>query len=304
MITVSAPLLDTLAFAGIGEAEVRARAVAARAGCDLWEDADCFVRRRVAVGPPGAATLVFIADGPATVESYDGLIDTLSGRFTIIVVELPGFGFSYAKRAEALTFEGSCQAIADALLDTGLDRMILVGPCVGGLVAAAVAPRLGDRLAGLIIAQTGDFAAERSWVGRTIDRDGSLRQAFTGQIAFRLQRERASIDWWSAFACGPGLDLPAFQRTARDVLQAGSCMALASQLQLWLDEDLPTVMPPAVPTAIVWGLADRSHAETDRASTRTIAPHAAFHECPDTGHFVDLENPELIARIATELLSD
>ena len=301
-MAVSPAMLDTLPFAGIGEAEMRTRAVAARPGCDLWEDERCFVRRRVHRGPANAPALVFIADGPATVESYDGLIDILGDRFTLAVVELPGFGFSYAKRPEALTFGGTCEAIAGAIGDLRLGRIVLVGPCIGGLVAAAVSTLLGDKVAGLIIAQTGDFDAERLWAQRVLDRDGSLRQHYAGQIAFRLQREQASIDWWAAFAAGPRLDLPAFQAVAREVLKSGSCMALASQLQLWLADDMPDLAPVTVPTVILWGLADRSHAQTDRHSIRRVAPHGDYRECEGVGHFVDIEDPELIAQAAQALL--
>jgi pimeloyl-ACP methyl ester carboxylesterase len=61
-------------------------------------------------------------------------------------------------------------------------------------------------------------------------------------------------------------------------------------------------MAPSVPTAVIWGLEDKSHANTDRRSILRFAPNASYEEIDDLGHFPDLENPELIAQTALRLL--
>jgi len=295
-------VLDTLAFAGIDETEMRKRGLASRPECDFFEHELSFVRRRIIKSDDKKPTLAIIPDGPATIESYDAFIDALKDRFTIIILELPGFGFSFPKSPAALRFEDSAQILCEALADCVEDNAILVGPCVQGLVAARMAEINPKVCSGLIICQTGDFAAEQKWSGGALDPKGLLKSPFVGQIGFRLHREESTIDWWSAFAAGPKLDIERFQTEARKMQQSGCCYALASQVQAWMDNDNDREMAPPVPTAIIWGLADKSHVNTDRRSIFRYAPDASYQEIDDLGHFPDLEDPELIAQTALALI--
>jgi pimeloyl-ACP methyl ester carboxylesterase len=299
---INPAILDTLAFSGLSEAEMRQRALASRPDCDLWEDERSFIRRRVVKGPKDSPSLVFMPDGPAMLESYDALIETLKDRFTIAILEIPGFGFSYPKKPEAMGFEDSAQILAAALQDLNLHQVILVGPCVQGLIALRMSEIMGDALAGLIVAQTGDFEAARAWSTKALDKTGLLQTPFHGQIGFRLSREGATIDWWMPYAAGPKFDLATQQATARDVQHAGCCYGLASQMQLWMGTDANIQMTATVPTAILWGMADKSHAKTDHRSILSYAQDADYQEHADLGHFVDLEDPELIASAALRLL--
>ena len=161
------------------------------------------------------------------------------------------------------------------------------------------------RLAGLIIAQTADFAG-RSCLDEERDRYTwqSCAKPFEGQISFRLARERATVDWWAAFVAGPKLPLEEFQEEARKVLRCGCSYALASQIQKFGAMDQLPEFAPQVPTAVIWGLTDQSHQATDKRSVLRYAPDAIYIEREDLGHFPDLEEPELIAEIAGGLIAD
>ena len=299
--TVDPAILDTLAFSGLDKAEMRRRALASRPDLDFFEHKLSFVRRRVVGRDPARPTLVVLPDGPATIESYDAFIEALSDRFNIAVIEIPGFGFSYPLRSEALSFEQTSRIVADALADLDPPRAVLVGPCVQGLIAARVAEMIPDKLAGLIIAQTGDFPAQKIWSCDLLDAQGNLRRPFEGQIKFRLAREKATVDWWTPFVAGPNLPLETFQQEARTVLRSGCCYALASMIQNLSEMEAPELRP-AVPTSILWGLADQSHAATDKRSILRYAPDADYAELEGVGHFTDLEAPETIAAEAEKLL--
>lgn len=291
--------LDTLAFAPFPPHELFARAET-REGVDLFEHELGFIRRRVTGRDSGKPSLCVFPDGPATLESYDDFIAALRERFNIVILEIPGFGFSYAKRAKALEFEASCGMLADAIADLGLPRLVLVGPCVQALHAARVADLRPDLVDALILAQSGDVEAEREWA-KVLDPQGALAQPYAGQIAFRLTREKATLDWWLPFASGPKTPTEQMRDTALEVQGSGCCYALASQLQDLAAAEI--VLRPSQPAAVVWGLADRSHANTDRMSTLSIAPGAEMIEREDLAHFPDIEDPELIAETALRLLA-
>jgi pimeloyl-ACP methyl ester carboxylesterase len=301
MPNIDPAILDTLAFSGLDEATFRTRALSSRPQLALYEHDLSFIRHRVTGRDPAKPTLAILPDGPATIESYDGFIATLEDRFNIAVLEIPGFGFSFPKSGSAMGFEESCQILSAALTSLDLPRVILVGPCAQGLFAARMSEIMGDALAGLIIAQTGDFAEEGKWVNAVLG-GAALAKPFEGQIGFRLSREKTSIDYWIPFAAGPDAPIAMLQEEARKVQHAGCCYALASQVQKLGDG---TVRAPnvTIPTAIIWGLADKSHTNTNRQSIQKYAPGASYTEWEGIGHFVDIEAPERLAEAAIGLLS-
>jgi pimeloyl-ACP methyl ester carboxylesterase len=293
-------ILDTLAFSGLDEATFRQRAVASREGLGLFEHDLSFVRYFVSGDDPAKPTLAILPDGPATIESYDGFIATLKDRFNIALLELPGFGFSFPKSPKAMGYEASCQILSAALVSLGLPRIVLVGPCIQGLFAARMSEIMGDELAGVIIAQTGDFQAEGKWVYEVLG-GAALAQPFTGQIGFRLNRQKTTIDYWIPFAAGPDAPVAMLQEEARKTQHAQCCYALASQVQKLGSEEMPA-LNVTIPSAILWGLADKSHAKTDRHSVQKFAPNASYAEWEGIGHFIDIEAPEKLAEAALALL--
>ena len=294
--------IDTLGFSGLDEAALRAR-FATRPGMELWDGGDSFIRYRRAGLEPGAdvPSLFILPDGPATIESYDAFIDALGDRFAIVIAEIPGFGYSYARKAEALRFEDSAAILARLVEELALPNCVLVGPCVQGLIAMRMAELAGDGVAGLIVAQTGDFEQQRVWGAERLDAAGVLRKPFAGQVMFREGRIPAAVDWWLGF-CGGKRTPPALKDTAREVFSGDACYALASQMQLWLAGDSPGLPQPACPAAVIWGLADKSHRHTDKRSIVAGLPDAAYTEREDLAHFPDLEDPELISQTALALL--
>jgi pimeloyl-ACP methyl ester carboxylesterase len=294
-------ILDTLAFSGLDEATFKSRALASREGLELYEHELSYIRHRVIGRDPAKPTLAILPDGPATIESYDGFIDTLKDRFNIAIIEIPGFGFSFPKAASATGFEASCQILSAALRSLDLPRVILVGPCIQGLFAARIAEIMGDELAGVIIAQTGDFQEEGKWVFAVLSGE-ALAQPFTGQIGFRLNRQKVSINYWIPFAAGPDAPVAMLQDEARKTQHAGCCYALASQVQKLGTETMPD-LNVKIPAAILWGTADKSHATTDKHSVRKYAPNASYAEWDGVGHFLDIEAPEKLAEVALGLLA-
>lgn len=298
-----AAMLDTFRFSGLDETEFRRRALSGSEGLSLYEHEDSFIRRRhVSRAGENRPTLVILPDGPATIESYDTFIDAVLPEADVLLMELPGFGFSFAKRGRAMAFDRTSEILCEALSDMSLSRIVLVGPCVQGLYAAKMAGDRPDLIDALIIAQTGDIPAAKAWGRSSLDRKGLLRKPWIGQWGFRRNRA-VTIDWWLPYAAGPNLPVAAMQTVAREVQGKGCAYALASQTQ-WFKHLTSSDLPqPSQPTAILWGLQDKSHRQTNRSSALNIQPEAEYSEHDHLGHFVDLEDPDLILRTAQRLLS-
>ena len=279
--------LDTLGFAGASRAEIERHALHSRAGLRWFEHPTSLVRMRVPDGLGTKPVVVFLPDGPASIESYDALIVALEDRYDVVVIEIPGFGYSYPLTPEALGFDGCVAATAAALASLGLPPVILAGPCVQGLVAIAIAERHPQLVRALLILQTGDWAAEVAW-GPALDPRGALGVPFAGQVGFRLTREKGAVDWWARHAAGPDFDVSGLQAEARTLVRNHCCYALASVVQKWFGGPVPT-LTASQPATVIWGLADASHATTDRGSIRTHLPQARMVDVERAGHFADLE---------------
>lgn len=286
MSAVDPGWLDTIGFAGAARGEIEAFALATRTGLRWFEHPTSLVRMRVP-DVSGKPVVVFLPDGPASIESYDAVIAALADRYDVVVIEIPGFGFSWPLTPDALSFDGCVAATAAALASLALPPVTLVGPCGQGLVALALAKRHPHLVAALIVAQTGDWAAEVAW-GPALDPKGVLQLPFAGQVGFRLTCERAAVDWWAPFAAGPDFDVATLQAEARTLIRHHCAYALASITQKWFGGDVPD-LSVTLPVTAIWGLADPSHAATDRSSILTCAPHARIVEVGRAGHFVDLE---------------
>jgi pimeloyl-ACP methyl ester carboxylesterase len=173
---------------------------------------------------------------------------------------------------------------------------------VQGLLAIGVAKRHPAAVRGLLVMQTGDWAAEAHWGGSVLDPQGQLRVPHVGQVMFRLGREKMAVDWWARFACGPDFDVEGLQREARRLVRSHCCYALASLTQKWFGRAEPELVVQT-PATVVWGLADRSHAATDRRSILRYLPGARLIELERIGHFTDLEAIETVGREAAVLVS-
>ncbi|MFK7803330.1 MAG: alpha/beta fold hydrolase [Anaerolineae bacterium] len=232
--------------------------------------------------------VVFLCDPPVTVEAYDELIRQLDHSYRVVIIELPGFGFSRPQQSGAYQFEEAVVAVETALLKLDAGPLIVCGPCICGFVAAELARRKKVPISGLILIQTPDLAGMRQWCSR-MDPKGMLRRKYIGQLIVRWNA-RKIVSFWYKYATAKAYDYRPIVTATLDALSAGAAYPLASMLQLWTrglnDDQVDT------PTMIVWGKEDRSHKHTDPKSTLTFSPQAELVEFDGCGHFPELEMPE------------
>lgn len=243
--------------------------------------------------------LVFLCDPPNMIEHYDALIAELGADFRIVVVELPGFGFSRLQSARALEFAGAVESIETGLQQLGPGTAVVCGPCICGFVAVELARRNRLPLAGLVLVQTPDLAGMVAWTGR-MDPQRRLRRPYLGQALVRMMAARLATFWYG-YATGKGYDHAPMTATATEGLRRGAAYPLATMLQRWTTG--PRDDAVTLPVLAIWGDQDRSHAPTDKRSTLKHAPHAEMHTFAGCGHFPELEAPARFAEVLRPFLS-
>lgn len=181
-------------------------------------------------------------------------IEALAARFTVLALDLPGFGDS-PDVPQGLTADGYLdwvadavtQAVADASPEAALRKAGLIGFSYGGVVAAAVAARVGPVAHRLTLIGPGGFGEP---VGRSIplrkrplDRQDTqlLREVTAYNLGQMMLSDIPSVD-------DPVIDLHLanLERTRYD-----------SRIIGWRDTLLQDLKKTNCPAQVIWGDHDR-----------------------------------------------
>lgn len=252
------------------------------------------VRDTGGVGMP----LVFLCDPPVVVEAYDELIALLAPEYRVIVVELPGFGFSQATHSQALKFTQSVDAV-EAALSTLLNKPAVVfGPCICGFVATELSRRGNLPMAGVVLMQTPDTLGMQQWC-EVMDPKRLLRKPYFGQLMVKAKAS-SLIPLWLKFATAKTYDHAGLVNTCSSALKQGGAYSLASMFQQWGEEVKDDAI--SLPLLIIWGQQDRSHANTDKQCSKKHAHDAELVEFEQCGHFSELEDPQAFVGVVRPFL--
>lgn len=246
----------------------------------------------------GNSTIVFAADPPVVIEHYDALVALLEEDFQIVILEMPGFGFSVPKAGLDFTFHATNDVVAAALKQIVKRPCLLAFPCVSAYCAIDIADRFPELVSGLVIIQAPSWEEQVKWK-RARDRFGLLGTPVLGQLALKMMRRQIPFRWFSA-AAGHKECLPALIDIADAALARGACFCLASVFQRYLTDESPKLKPFRGPGLIVWGEADRTHRSTDKQSSLSLMPGATTVSFGQAGHFPELEEPVRFARLVKE----
>lgn len=233
-------------------------------------------------------SIVFFCDPPVMVEAYDDIIMHLKHEYRVIVVELPGFGFSKTHSAETHYFSKTVTAIESALQQLALGQMILCGPCICGFVASELVRREILPVKGLVLMQTPDINGMSQWQ-ETMDPKGLVRTKFLGPLLVWLNQKKL-IPFWFRYSTAKSFNEKDIAKQTLKQLHQGGAYPLASMMRLWKAEDLND-SATSVPALIIWGLQDRSHKHTNIKASLCHAPDGKIIELEECGHFSELEAP-------------
>ena len=153
---------------------------------DAWE----YVR-----GGGGSGAIAIVGGGGSTPESMFAVNEALETSARVISVGIPATVSTESQVAEGL------RAVLDSL---GVRRAIFLGHSLGGLAAQAFALNYPERVAGLVLANTGFYLGARAILlpasARLIARmpAGLLAAAVNSQMS-RLLRTAEKADFWREF---------------------------------------------------------------------------------------------------------
>jgi pimeloyl-ACP methyl ester carboxylesterase len=264
---------------------------------------------RVRVAGRGKRTIVFACDMPNVVDNYDEVIRHLEDDYRIVCFEQPGFGFSYPKAGFDFTRQAYAEILAGVLRELALGPYILAFPCVSVFYALSVAKQYPDLVEKLVLMQATDWSRQCDWAGIVMGRFmfataglpvlGKQLTAtpFLGQAAWCAVEPRFARRT-HRFVIYKSSERPElFQRLSQPVFEAyehGACLCFASAYQHFFCDSESEISVAGQPTLILWATGDRSHKTSNSRGLMAYAPNARLQEIAETGHHLELENPEAV----------
>ena len=231
----------------------------------------------------GKRAVVFLhgigADHRAFARELDGFAD---GSRTL-AWDMPGYGES--PPLEAMTFAGLAESLAAMLDARKIERAILVGHSMGGMVAQEFVARFPDRVAALaLVATSPAFGAA----------GGDWQRQFLADRLRPLDEGKTPADLAPALVRGMVGDDPDPAGIARAVACMSAVPAAAYRAALHClvtfdrRENLAAIRCPTVALA---GERDRVAAPAVVERMAQAIPGATFRTLPGVGHLVNLERP-------------
>jgi pimeloyl-ACP methyl ester carboxylesterase len=255
---------------------------------------------RVFVEVRGGGEPVVLVHGLGGPAMWQKIVPKLEARFEVIVIHLPGFGYS-EKTSRLSTVALLSEVVSDILERLSIKHATLVGISVGGQIASYVARARQDVDDLVVIAGTGmtDVVALRSSILWSVVRYMMER------VILRSKKLVCRLSAKSFFdpSSRPS-DL--CERAFRTLRHPGARSALIGLMRdvMRRDTNLAEIVPQLnARLMIVWGEQDRVIPPAAVHTWRRFAPEAPIVLLPSCGHSVPLEKPEMLAEVVEKFIN-
>jgi len=241
----------------------------------------------------GKPVIAFVNSLGTDIRIWDAVVAALAGDYAVVLHDKRGHGLSTAGAAP-ITIETHAADLLALLDHLGVERAVIWGLSVGGLIAQAVHGLRPELVAALVLSNTAHkIGTAEMWNARiaAIRADG-----LSSLIDTIMER------WFT----------PAFRR-ADNALYAGCRAMLAGQpvdgycgtCAAIRDADFTTVVAGiAVPTLCVGGDQDGSTPPALVRSLSALIPGSRYVEISDCGHIPCVEQPAAYAAAVRAFLAD
>jgi pimeloyl-ACP methyl ester carboxylesterase len=228
---------------------------------------------------------------------YDPVVPALAAHHRVIALDWPGHGESDPDAGGRRVTAALCADVLEELvLQKDLRNLRLIGNSVGGFSAARLAIRHPDRVAGVVLVNTGGFAGHDP-VAKAL-----IRTIGTRAIAKRLMPRFIP----SYMKPKTANDAAIIERSVGRARTPEGTALVASMWRSFAEPeyDLHKIADQlTAPTAIIWGKKDTvTPVGIVGRATHKLLPHASM-DILDTGHVVFSSEPEAFLGIVEPFLA-
>ena len=254
-------------------------------------------------GDPAAPPIVCVHGYTGSADAFNALGRYLKDRFHLLAFDVRGHGESAWSPAGAYRYEDQASDLAEFAKRLELDKFVLIGTSMGGIIAMTYAAEHASRLSGLVINDIGPEAEAGTqritqMVGSRPDEFASLEEAMAyrrsaspilaarsaedqHELALGVLRQRADGKW------GWKMD-PAY---IRQRVERGAPV----RPPLW-----PALQALPCPTLVVWGSDSDVLSEAQARRMVDVLPRGELVRVPGIGHAPTLVEPVVLSALALD----
>ncbi len=238
--------------------------------------------RRAGKGEP----LLFL-HGAQGLNSHEPGLDALAQGFDVIAPDHPGFGHS--ADSELVDDAGDLAFFYLDLLDVmEIDRVHVVGQCIGGWVALEMAIRTTERIDSLVLVNSAGIRVKG--VPRAdmfiCSQDDLMKMLFAGPGAEK---------WLNSWRATPDMEEIYDRNRAAAAKYSWSPRLFNPKLERWLHRI-------DVPTHIIWGREDKVIPPAYAEALKKLIVGASLSTLPDCAHLPHIEQPQAFASEVTQFI--
>jgi pimeloyl-ACP methyl ester carboxylesterase len=251
-------------------------------------------------GALDAPPIVCVHGYTGSADAFNALARHLRDRYHLLAPDVRGHGESAWSPAEAYRYEDQASDLAEFTKQLGLDKFVLIGTSMGGIIAMTYAAEHADRLLGVVINDIGPDAEAGTQritqvVGSRPDEFASLEEAMAyrraaspilaargaedqHELAHGVLRQRPDGKW------GWKMD-PAY---IRQRVERGP----PARPPLW-----PALRVLSCPTLVVWGSDSDVLSEAQASRMVDTLPRGELVRVPGIGHAPTLVEPVVLTAL-------
>lgn len=239
-------------------------------------------------GPP----VVFVHASIVDSSAWDEQVAALEEDYTTVTYDLRGHGRTggSAEREYAMDlFAEDLHALLDAL---DLDRPVVCGHSMGGMVALTYAARHPDRVAGLVLADAlvPDLLTRGDWLLRRVVYRALIPPV---RLVGYERVEKAKVWVAERFFGGSGGDYERIERLRETGpgMSTDEFVKVIRAMTRYHETSVDLSAIP-VPTLVLYGENDLPFVKRHAAELAAHLPDVEVDEVPDAGHASNLDNPD------------
>jgi pimeloyl-ACP methyl ester carboxylesterase len=227
--------------------------------------------------------------------------------YRVVALDLPGSGFS-DRLHTSTTLCGLAQSVVETLDVIGEPgRLHVMGNSLGGAVGLRLLTLDPDRVATLVLADSGGFGSELHPVLRLIATPvlGSLATRYITRAGARMIERLLYVD--RSLVTDERIDraLTFARRSGNRVVLHETARSLSTFRGVrseWRDELMADVSKHLRPTLIAWGDSDRILPAKQTEAAHRLLPHARVRLFKGVGHMPQVESAEKFADLTLDFL--
>ncbi|WP_406005521.1 alpha/beta hydrolase [Streptomyces sp. NBC_00637] len=244
------------------------------------------------------APLVLLHTVRTQAEHFRSLIPSVSDRYTVYALDLPGMGYSEIVPGASYDEPAMRAGVERLLTELDLRDVTLVGESMGAVLALTTAADLPERVRRVVAVNTYDFRggiARSGLLARLVV--GGVLAPGVGPVIARVEPKSALT---KILQGGLGDKSALREDYVDELLRVGGRPGYPTVARA-VYQSLPSLIAarsryPEVeaPVHLVYGEKDWSR-PADRRADRELLPAAEFTQVRGAGHFIALERPDVLA---------